>query len=380
MTGPILSVSSRTRPTHFTPRVEACGVSGYTVYNHMLLPTVFRSLEEDYAHLKEHVQIWDVSCERQVEISGPDAARLVQMMTCRDLSKAVYGQCFYAPLVDEQGVMINDPIILKLADDRFWLSIADSDVKLWAKGLAKGFGLEAAVFEPDVSPLAIQGPKADDLMVEVFGEEIRQVRFFRFKTFLFNGHPFIIARSGWSKQGGFEIYMDRPDLALPLWDALWEAGQPYNIRAGCPNGIERLESALLSYGNDMTADHNPFECGLNRYVNLDGEADFLGRKALEAIVVDGGPSRKLRGLLVKGQICPSSAVPWPVKGGGDLQEGQQESNKTIGAVRSAAYSPHFGRIIAIAMIDRAFWETGSRIIVETPDGPKSGQVCDLPFI
>ncbi|WP_350333519.1 dimethylsulfoniopropionate demethylase [Coralliovum pocilloporae] len=370
MTNPVLSVSSRTRRTHFTPRVEACGVKGYTVYNHMLLATVFRSVEEDYEHLKKHVQIWDVSCERQVEITGPDAYRLVQMMTCRDLSKAVHGQCFYAPLVDESGAMINDPIILKLADDRFWLSIADSDVKLWAKGIATGLGLDVSVFEPDVSPLAIQGPKADDLMAEVFGEDIRSVRFFRYAYFDFQGHPFLIARSGWSKQGGFEIYVDRPDLALPLWDAIWEAGQAYNIGPGCPNLIERIEGSLFSYGNDMTDEHNPFECGLDKYVSLSSDADFMGRKALEDIADNGGPTRKLRGLLMEGNSCPPCVDRWPVI----------VSDAVVGTVSSAAYSPYFEAVVAIAMVDKAHWDVGSKVTVDTPIGIRSATVCDLPFV
>jgi dimethylsulfoniopropionate demethylase len=209
---PLLSVSHRTRRTPFSDRVEAAGVKAYTVYNHMLLPTVFRSVEEDYRHLKTHVQVWDVGCERQVEIAGPDAARLVQMMTPRDLGKAVVGQCLYAPLVDEAGGLVNDPVALKLAEDRFWLSIADSDVLLWAKGLALGGKLDVTVTEPDVWPLAVQGPKADTLMARLFGDSVREIGFFRFRRLPFQKHEMVVARSGWSKQGGFEIYLDRAEL------------------------------------------------------------------------------------------------------------------------------------------------------------------------
>lgn len=210
---------------------------GFSVVDHMLLPKAFaRSVEEDYWHLREHAQIWDVSCQRQVEIGGKDAARLVQWMTPRDIAKARVGQCFYVPLVDETGGMINDPILLKLAEDRFWLSIADSDVLLWAKGLALGAGMAVSVEEPDVSPLAVQGPRAEDLMAAVFGEEIRAVKFFRFAEFEFRGTTQIIARSGYSKQGGFEIYLNGGALGPALWDSIWEAGQAFDIAPGCISG------------------------------------------------------------------------------------------------------------------------------------------------
>jgi hypothetical protein len=206
--------NTRVRSTPFTSRIEAYGVGAYSVYNHMLLPLKFVSVEDDYWHLKEHVQLWDVSVQRQVEISGPDAARLVQLLTPRDLTKSRVGRCYYAPLVDARGGLINDPVILKLAEDRFWLSISDSDVALWAKGLAHGFGLSVEIFEPTVDPLAVQGPKAEQLMERVFGSAIADIKFFGFSLVDFGGHDFLVARTGWSKQGGFEIYyVDRPDLA-----------------------------------------------------------------------------------------------------------------------------------------------------------------------
>jgi dimethylsulfoniopropionate demethylase len=369
MTAPILAVSRRTRRTPFSPRVEAHGVKGYTVYNHMLLPTAFASVEEDYRHLKRHVQLWDVACERQVELKGPDAARLAQLMTPRNLSKAAIGQCLYAPLVDETGAMINDPVILKLAEDRFWLSIADSDVVLWAKGLALGMDLDVHVDEPDVSPLAVQGPKADDMMAAVFGDRVRDIRFFRFATLDFRGHPLIVARSGWSKQGGFEIYLDDFSLGLELWDALWQAGQPFEVRAGCPNLIERIEGGLLSYGNDMTRDNNPLECGLDRYCALDAPIDFIGRDALRTIS-DRGVERLVKGVRIAGEPVPACVELWTV-----LADGER-----VGTVSSAAWSPDLGCNIGFAMLDRAHWETGLQIDVETPDGGRRATVADLPFV
>jgi len=237
MTLPSLSVSRRVRRTPFSFFNEEQGVKYYTVYNHMLLPTAFSSVENDYWHLKQHVQIWDVACERQVQLAGPDAARLLQSMTARDLRKMADCQCLYAPLVDEAGCLINDPIAIKLDDQRYWLSIADSDVLLWAKGLAFGAGLDVTLTEPDVWPLAVQGPKSDDLAAKIFGDEVRALRFFRSGWFRFRDHPLLVARSGWSKQGGFEIYVDDWALGAELLSALWDAGQPLNVKPGCANLI-----------------------------------------------------------------------------------------------------------------------------------------------
>ncbi len=368
MTTPQLLTNTRIRRTPYTPRVEAAGVQAYTVYNHTLLPVIFRSLAEDYRHLKTHVQLWDVAGERQVELRGADAARLVQLMTCRDLSRATPGRCLYAPLVDEAGGLVNDPVLLKLAEDRFWLSIADSDVCLWAKGLAWGLGLDVTIEEPDVAPLAVQGPKSEDLMARVFGEAVRAIRFFRFETLAFRGRSLRVARSGWSKQGGFEIYLDEPALGPQLWDALWEAGQDLQVGPGCPNVIERIEGGLLSYGGDMTRENNPYECGLDTYCNLDRPIDFIARGALERIAREGA-ARRIVGLRIETRSLPRCVVRWPVRAGGE----------PVGHVSSAAVSPDLGCGIALAMLDRGHWTPGHRVQVETPDGVLPATVSSLPF-
>ena len=365
-----LTVSRRQRATPYTKRVEELGVSAYSIVNRTILPKGFRrTVEEDYWHLRSHVQLWDVSCQRQVELRGPDAARLTQLMTPRDLRKAKVGQCLYAPLVDGNGGMINDPIILKLADDHFWLSIADADVKLWAKGLAQGYGFDVVIDEPDVSPLAVQGPKSDDLMSKVFGVEVRSIRFFRFKQLDFNGHPLVVARTGYSKQGGFEIYLDDSTLGLSLWDALWEAGLEFDVAPGSPNLIERVEGGLLSYGNEMTNENNPLECGMGQYCQLDGSLDFIGRDALMRINAEG-PERMIRGILFGGDRCPPCAAPWPLR----------VDNVTVGSVTTAIWSPRFVQNVALGMMDRGYWQSGQSVTVESGDGQfRAGIVVDLPF-
>jgi len=364
---PALSVSARTRRTPYTDRVEAAGVQAYTVYNHMLLPTVFESLEADAAHLKQHVQVWDVSCQRQVEVQGPDARRLVQLCTPRDLSRLVEGQCKYSPMVDDSGGMLNDPVVMQVSDDRFRLSIADHDMLLWLKGLAHGAGLRATVDEAEVWPVAVQGPKSGQLMARVFGEAVHGIRFFRFVRLPFGGHTFPVARSGFSKQGGFEIYLDRADLAEPLWDALMEAGADLEVRAGGPNLLERIEGGLLSYGNDMTRANDPYECGLGALCRFDTEPRCIGADALERAARET-PRQQIRGLRIDGGPVPTCHERWPIIAG----------DSPVGAVSSATWSPDCATNVAIGMVAREYWEAGTAVEVAAPDGIRPATVTTLP--
>ena len=354
---PQISLSRRLRRTPFSDGVEAAGVKGYTVYNRMLLPTVFESVEADYRHLKSHVQVWDVSCERQIELRGPDAARLMQMLTPRDLRGMLPGQCYYVPIVDETGGMLNDPVAVKLSEDRWWISIADSDLLLWVKGLANGYRLDVLVDEPDVSPLAVQGPKADELMSRVFGDRVRDIRFFRFDMFNFEGRDLAVARSGYSKQGGFEIYVEGGDIGMPLWDALFAAGEDLQVRAGCPNLIERIEGGLLSYGNDMTDDNTPHECGLGKFCNTHTAIGCIGRDALLRVTREG-PVQQIRPIAIDGDPVPPCDRPWPA-----YADGMQ-----VGQVTSAVWSPDFDTNVSIGMLRLGHWDAGTAIEVETPDG------------
>ncbi len=365
-----LNMSRRIRRTPYTDRVEQVGVRGYSVVNHMLLPKAYaRSVEADYWHLREAVQIWDVSCQRQVQITGPDAARLVQLMTPRDISAMFVGQCLYVPIVDENAGLINDPVLLKLAVDRFWLSIADSDLLLYAKGLAIGFGLEVNISEPDVSPLAIQGPRAEDLLAELFGAHIRNIGFFKFGHVEFEGTQQLIARSGYSRKGGFEFYLNDSALGGALWDAIWEAGQPFDIAPGCPNLIERIEGGLFSYGNEMTRDNNPFEIGLGKFCSFAPGLDYVGRAALERIRADGHV-REIRGLVFGDTPCATCATPWPV-----MVEGQQ-----VGGVTSAIWSPRLHANVGLSMIARDYWGIGTELRVLCADGQDmQGQIVSLPM-
>lgn len=314
------------------------------------------------------MQVWDVSCERQVEIAGPDARRLVQITTPRDLANMAEDQCYYLPIVDERGAMLNDPVLIKLAEDRYWVSLADTDMLFYYKGLANGFGLDVKVLEPDASPLAIQGPKADQLVGRVFGQEIVETKFFRYKTITFLGKEMIIARSGWSLQGGFEIYVDGSEYGEALWDALFEAGADLDVRAGCPNGIERIEGGLLSYGNDITMDHTPFEAGLGKYCNLDTATDCLGHGVL---LEKRTPARQIRPVEIDGPAVPAVTQLWPLK---------NHSGNLAGHVSSAAWSPDFQTNVAIGMVHNDQWDPGTVLLVDTPVGTRAARVRDKFWI
>jgi dimethylsulfoniopropionate demethylase len=369
MTNYTIAKSRRLRGTPYTSRIEKQGATAYTVYNHMLLPAAFGSVEDSYHHLKEHVQVWDVAAERQVEISGKDSAKLVQLMTCRDLSKSKDGRCYYCPILDDTAGIINDPVVLRINENKWWISIADSDVILFAKGLAIGNKFDVNIVEPNVDIMAVQGPKSFKLMEKVFGEKITKLKFFGFDYFDFQGDKHLIAQSGWSKQGGYEIYVENTQSGLKLYDYLFEIGKEFNIKPGCPNLIERIESALLSYGNDMDNNDNPYECGFDKYINIDSDVIFLGKEKLKKIKSEG-IKRKLMG--VKLDLDAISLT-----GSLNLTDDQ---NNIIGELRSACYSPYFKKVIGIAMMKKSHWNVDQDVKAGINGVICSGKVCDLPFI
>ena len=363
-----IAKSRRIRSTPYTSRIEKQGVTAYTSYNHMLLPAAFGSLEDSYHHLKQHVQVWDVAGERQVEITGKDSAKLVQLMTCRDLSKSKNGRCYYCPIIDDQAGLINDPIILRHNEEKWWISIADSDVILFAKGLAIGNKFEVKIIEPNVDIMAVQGPKSFKLMAKIFGEKITQLKFFGFDYFDFKGAKHLIAKSGWSKQGGYEIYVEDTESGLKLYDCLFEIGKEFNVKPGCPNLIERIESGLISYGNDIDNNDNPLECGFDKYVNLDSDVKFLGKEKLKKIKLEG-INKKIMGVQVETNKINMT----------DSLDLKNEKNEKIGELRSACYSPKFKKVVGIAMMQKKFWNNSQSFKIDINGNTFSGKVCDLPL-
>ncbi len=364
----IITRSRRLRGTPFTSRIEKQGVKSYTVYNHMLLPTTFSTPEEEYKHLKEHVQIWDVSVQREIEISGKDSSELVQLMTCRNLSDSKIGKCYYAPLVDSDGGLINDPLIYKVNEDKWRVCIADSDVLLFAKGIASAKRMDVNIFEAKIDTLAVQGPKSLDIMKKIFGDKIRDLKFFRFDFFEFDKKKFLISRSGFSKQGGYEIHVENVSDGLDLYDHFFKIGKEFNLKPGTPNHPERIEGGLLSYGSDMDNNDNPLECGFDKYVDLDSDIVFLGKENLIKIK-NNGIKRKLMGVKIDiDKINVSEEIPLFDSG-----------NKVIGQLRSAAFSPKFKKVVGIAMIKKVFYKTSLKFKIKLEEKLVSGEICNLPI-
>lgn len=357
-----MPMTVRMRRSPFFSSSHSAGAKGYIVYNNMLLATEFVSTEDDYRHLKSAVQLWDVGCERQIEIRGKDAFRLVQLSTPRNISKMQQNQCFYIPTVDQHGHMTNDPVLLKREENCYWVSIADSNLILYYKGLAAGMQLDVAIHEPDVAPLGIQGPKADALVERVWGKAATEIGFFRHTEVDVNGTPMLLARSGYSLQGGYELYFEGLAGGEALWIQLMEAGRDLDIRAGCPCSSERIEGGLLSYLTDITDDMTPFEAGLGRFCNIDDDIDCL---ALEALREKRNPDRQIRPIEISGDVLP------PITGFWKLTD---DGGHSVGRISSAARAFSFNCNIAIGLVDNTHWEPGTALTVLAPDGPRAATV------
>src|SRR6056297_4141245 len=293
------------------------GAQGFSVYNHMYIPRDFGDPEQNFWTLVNDAILCDVAVERQVEITGPDAAKFTQMLTPRDLSNMAVGQCKYVLITNAEGGILNDPILLRLGENHFWLSLADSDILLWAQGVAVHSGLDVTIREPDVSPLQLQGPRSGEVMRALFGDEIMDLRYYRLREVDLDGIPLIVSRTGWSSELGYEIYLRDGASGDYLWEKIMAAGQPFGLKPGHTSTIRRIEGGMLSYHADMDMDTNPFELGLDRLVNLDMEADFIGKAALKRIR-DEGVRRWQVGVRLGGApLSGPNTWFWPVSHAGE---------------------------------------------------------------
>ena len=345
------------------------GATAFSVYNHMYIPRDFGDPEQNFWNLLNSAILCDVAVERQVQITGPDASQLVQFLTPRDLSKMAIGQCKYALITNADGGILNDPIILRVGENKYWISLADSDVLLWAQGVAVNAGLDVHICEPDVSPLQLQGPRSMDIMKALFGDDIGELKYYWLRSVTLDDMELIISRTGWSSELGYEIYLQDSSRGTDLWDAIMSAGQPFGLKPGHTSTIRRIEGGMLSYHADMDNMTNPFELGLDRLVALDSDADFIGKSALRAIR-DKGVTRKQIGLIIDGEAFagPNTRF-WPVIC----------NDLVVGKVTSAVYSPRLEKNIAMAMIELASFEADGAVSVETSSGLRSAHITGLPF-
>ena len=345
------------------------GATGFSVYNHMYIPRDFGSPEQNFWNLIEKAILCDVAVERQVEITGPDAYKFTQLLTPRDLSKLEVGQCKYVLIVNNDGGILNDPVLLRLAENHFWLSLADSDVLLWAQGVAINSSLNVKITEPDVSPLQLQGPNSGKIMVKLFGEDIQSLKYYWLREYSLDGIPLIVSRTGWSSELGYEIYLRDGSKGNDLYEKIMEAGKEHGLKPGHTSSIRRIEGGMLSYHADADINTNPFELGLDRLVNLDSEINFIGKEALGKIKKKG-IKRKQVGLELH---CE------PLKGPNTTFWSIFKNDKKIGKVTSAVYSPRLKKNIALAMLSIEHTQIGGKLKFKTNESEFDCTVVEKPF-
>ena len=369
MTNKNFGFGTQIRKSPYFDSTVKWGATGFSVYNHMYIPRDFGDPEQNFWNLIEKSILCDVAVERQVEITGPDAHKFTQLLTPRDLSNISIGQCKYVLITNNEGGILNDPVLLRLAENHFWLSLADSDVLLWAQGVAVNSGLSVNISEPDVSPLQLQGPTSKDIMVKLFGESIKDLKYYWFKEFDLDGIPLIVSRTGWSSEFGYELFLRDGSKGNDLYEKIMNAGKEHGLQPGHTSSIRRIEGGMLSYHADADIHTNPFELGFDRLVSLDNDIEFIGKAALKKIKAEG-IKRKQVGLEINCEpLSGPNTTFWPIK----------KNNNEIGKVTSAVYSPRLKKNIALAMVNIKNSEIGTDLEVETNKGKFTAKIVEKPF-
>ena len=345
------------------------GAKAFSVYNHMYIPRDFGDPVQNFWNLVNDAILCDVAVERQVEITGPDAAKFMQMLTPRDLSNMSVGQCKYILITNADGGILNDPILLRLGENHFWISIADSDILLWAQGVSVHSGLNVTIREPDVSPLQLQGPKSGEVMKALFGESIMSLKYYWLREVELDGIPLIVSRTGWSSELGYELYLQDGSLGNELWEKIMAAWTPFDLKPGHTSTIRRIEGGMLSYHADVDINTNPYELGMDRLINPDMESEFIGKAALLRIRKNG-VSRKQVGLQIEGA---------PQKGTNTTFWDIRKNGNTVGKVTSAVYSPRLEQNIALAIVSAELAETGNVVDVSMPSGTVQASIVETPL-
>ena len=357
------------RKSPFFDATVRWGATGFSVYNHMYIPRDFGDPEKNFWNLVNDAILCDVAVERQVEITGPDAFQFIQLLTPRDLSKLSIGQCKYVLITNEKGGILNDPVLLRLDENHFWLSLSDSDILLWAQGVAVNSGLNVSINEPDVSPLQLQGPKSREIMVKLFGESIRDLKYYWLKELELDGIPLVVSRTGWSTELGYELFLRDGTQGDKLWEMIMMAGNEYGLQPGHTSSIRRIEGGMLSYHADADIQTNPFEMGLERLVSLDSDINFIGKKALIEIQKKGIKRQQI-GLEIEGDsLTGPNTIFWEIFC----------DDKIIGKVTSAVFSPRLEKNIALAMVDKNFTKIGLKLSVEINGLLRDAIIVEKPF-
>ena len=366
----MIGIGSRIRKSPYYESNLKYGVTGFTVYNKMYLPTGFSDPSKEYESLINDVTFGDFAAERQIEVSGPDALKFVRYIQPRNLDKCDIGSCKYIILTDMDGGIINDACLLRLEEDKFWLSPGDGDVILWLQGIAINSGMDVAIHEPDVSPLQISGPKSGKLIQKLFKGEHDDLGYYKAMQTSLEDIPMVIARTGWSGELSYELYLQDRKLGNKLFELVYAAAEEFNGRVIAPNIIRTIEGGLLSFGGDFGREHNPYTIGLGRLVNLDQEDDFIGKEALK-VIKEEGPKEMLVGIELEGDpIIKAPENFWTVN---------NSDNKKIGRVSRAFFSPRLQKNIGLAIVDIDYADEETKFSVATPNGDLQSVVVSLPW-
>ncbi len=366
--GPLISIGPRVRKSPYFDATLRWGAKAFTVYNHMYMPTHYGDPVSEYWNLVRNVTLWDVSCQRQIVISGPDARPFMELLTPRDLSNCPSHRCLYVVLTDRDGGIVNDAVLMHMRENEFWLSPGDGDVILWAQGIATQCGMDVRVSEGDIYPLQLQGPKSPHVAYKLFGQAALDLGYYHVIETELNGLRMALSRTGWSGELGYELYLEDHAHGDELWETVMAAGKEYNIAPAAPNTIRSIEGGLLSYVSDIRREDNPFTLGLDRLVHLDKKADFIGREALRRIKAKGN-FRRLVGIEIEGEPISHNESFWPVL----------ESGERTGHVSRCVWSPRLERNIGWANVPAALTAPGSQLEVACPDGTRNAVVVEAPW-
>jgi glycine cleavage system aminomethyltransferase T len=357
------------RTSPFFEATRRAGCSAYDLYQHMYHPNTYGDPVEEYRSLVNDVTLWDVSVERIVEITGPDSSAFTNLLTCRDLTRCEVKQCKYVLVTAPGGGIVNDPVLLRVEQDRWWLALADSDAGLYAMGVAANAGMDVTIVHPEVYPVQVQGPKAKDTMRDLFGDRILDMKYYWCEEASLDGIPVVISRTGWTAVIGYEIYLRDPSRGDDLWERILEAGKPYDIRVTPSSDIRRIEAGIFDWGSDITLTHNPFEVtGLERLVE-EQEADYIGKAALERIRREG-VRRKLVGIEIEGAPVEQPTQYWPA-----FSEGER-----VGHVTDACWSPRLEKNIGYVWVPVELAAPGTELELDTDVGDRRGTTASLPFV
>ena len=362
-------LNPRIRKSPFFEATIASGATEFHPYNGMWMPVGYDTPVNEYWNTIERAGLWDVAVQRVIEFSGPDALAFMELLTPRNISKVAVGQCRYIFMCNQDGGLMNDPVMLRIAEDRFWICCADGDMYMWAKGIAVFANMDVQINTPHAYPMQIQGPASPQIVAKLFGDQVLDLGYYRWMHVEMLDQQFILSRTGFSSEVGFELFFLGQDGGSEIWNHILEIGKPFGLTPGSPNRIRRIEGGVLDYGSDMTITENPFEVGLGKRIDFE-KGDFIGRDALMKMAQET-QARTMCGAFLDGPaLTKNNEHRWAVYHGG----------KKVGAMTSAVHSPRLDRNIGYVLLDSDYAGSDQTFTVETAEGERNLTLTSMPFI